>query len=743
MGAVGCGLFWLKGADTGVGIGFPKRGMAKNMIKDKLTRRRERHLVAVAWAAAGMALAAGAGEEPWSNRYQGHAPLEVPEEGLAWPAGQALPRFARPAQEMDTIEVQALSKDEQLAFSALQGHVNRTRPRIYLLNARSGEGRDTWPDTATVGLGRRRGYDRESKYDLLAKYAGELRGLVLYEAEEEPHMRNLAGTVAGLERAIPVTEEVLRRIRERQIGLPVVADLRELTLRGPLEVYAHLHERYWPRCEKRFLLSAKPHDEKGGGDYHHTRDLAAACGAAVVWLDNRIPEQRDLMRKFFADMKAGEAVVLGWYSTERSGVTTASEFGIGTLPADHYVSGSVLSGTDPRLRIPVVPRMPELEHKAYVALFISDGDNIQYTQHAMRQIWDEHAGSRGKVALNWTIAPGLADIGPGILNYYYQTATPLDCFVTGPSGMGYLMPANTLEEPGAPVGEYTRDPAAMAGYARLTETYLQRTGLRVATIWDNASPMQRQAYERHCRQLYGATVQNFRDVPSVASSVENGRLRFEKLVIPYAGTYEHMQRSLRRELRRWDRRGPLFLAYQVDIWGELKPHRLVALQREFAAGFPVEFVRADHFFNLRSRAEGLAYNLMLAPGTRMHAAEGSSEGLEAVADGSPSTLWESAAGTTPWVAADFGGLRRIGRCVLRHAGDHGLSGAWNTRDFTLLGSLDGKAWKTIGRVHGNTANVSDVEFPPVEVRQLRLRIDHAGADGRVRIADWEIHGSDK
>jgi hypothetical protein len=196
--------------------------------------------------------------------------------------------------------------------------------------------------------------------------------------------------------------------------------------------------------------------------------------------------------------------------------------------------------------------MPALSNMAYIAMFISDGDNIQYMQRALRRIWDANATNRGKVAMNWTVAPGLVDIGPGILNYYYSTATPLDCFVTGPSGMGYMMPVNTLREPGAPVGEFLKDGDRADAYARLTQTYLDRAGLRVVTIWDNATPRQRAAYAEHCRSLLGATVHNFKDVPEVAPSVENQRVRFDKLVIPYVGTYEHIHRSLTEELARWD-----------------------------------------------------------------------------------------------------------------------------------------------------------------------------------------------
>ena len=206
-------------------------------------------------------------------------------------------------------------------------------------------------------------------------------------------------------------------MREAGIELQVAADLTKLKFTTPLEIYGHLYDTYWKKCEKRLIVSARP--DGRGGDYHHTRDVAAAVGAAVVWLDNRIPEQRDMMRKFFGDMKAGEAIALGWYTSERSGITTASEFGIGTMPADFFMSGSVYSGTDHRIRIPAVPKMPELENKVHVALFISDGDNIQYTQHAMRQVWDRTESIRGRMPLNWTIAPGLVDIAPGIMNYYY------------------------------------------------------------------------------------------------------------------------------------------------------------------------------------------------------------------------------------------------------------------------------------------------------------------------------------
>ncbi|MBN2162760.1 MAG: discoidin domain-containing protein [Pontiellaceae bacterium] len=663
------------------------------------------------------------------NAYIPYPAVESMDEGISWPKGQALPIFAKPASPLDMLVVQDLSKDEQITFSALQGLVNRKQPRILLLDRRSDEGMTTWPETA--GLALRDADELDSPYELIEKYEGEIKGVVLYDPEKNPHYRNLAGTVAGIKRALPVTSDVYEKMKQQGIELPVSTNLTRLELDSSLEIYEYLYENYWDQCDKRLIVSAGP-----GHDFHHTRDIAAAVGAAVVWLDNREPAERDLMRKFFGDMKAGEAIVLGWYTTERSGITTASEFGIGTLPADFFMSGSVYAGTDHTLRIPKVPKMPKLENKVYVAVFISDGDNIQYCQHAMRKIWDNAKRSRGKVALNWTISPGLADIAPCIMNYYYDQASDMDCFTTGPSGMGYMMPCNTLDEPGAPVAEYTQNPDHMDGYARLTETYLQRTGLRVMTIWDNASPMQRKSYERHGRNLYGATVQNFRDVPSVESSVENRRLRFEKLVIPYASTYEHIHGSLLHEIEQWDGRSPLFLAYQIDIWGEMKPHRIVDLARALDKQFPgkAEFVRADHYFNLQQAAERLPYNLSMAPDTLAFSSDPNADS-DAVIDGTPTTLWTTA-NKDAQLGFDFGAEYRLSRCVIRHAGAPDC----NTRDFAVSVSTDRRKWKTIAAFRGNSDNVTDVEFPMVSARYLKITVFDAGQDARTRIADVEIFG---
>ena len=646
---------------------------------------------------------------------------------LVWPQGRPIPSFPEPADKLDALIVQDLRPDEQITFSALQGRVNRVKPRFILLDDRAGEGRETWLKTSTTGIGDYEIHDPEDRYDIVAKYGPETRGVVIYDISRSEHYRNLACTVAALENALPVTRDVLGSMLSRGWDPEIVADLSELPFTSATDIYQHLRETYWERCTKRLIVSARPYTR--GGDLHHTRDMAAACGAAVIWLDPREKSERKMLADFFRDMPAGDAVALGWYSTERSGITTASEFGIGTIPADFFNGSTVFAGGQKRIEIPAVPQMPELENKIYIAMFISDGDNIQYVQHAMRSLWEQSTGVRGKVALNWTIAPGLVDIAPGMLNYYYQEATPNDCFVSGPSGMGYTIPFNTLEEDGAPIGPTMTDPARINGYTRLTGDYTRRAGLRAVTIWDHATPEQRAGYERNCPYLYGLTVQNFKDVPSVAESVENDRLRFEKLRIPYAGSYDHIHGDMERAIRRWDGKQPLFLAYQMDVWHEMKPKRIVELHENLQREFPdkIEFVRADHYFNLRSKADSLPYNLCLDPDTKVRAESGDPA---AAIDGSPATEWK--AGKDGWLGFDFGAARTLQRCVVFHPGSPGRPGA-----IAVQTSGDGKKWKTAEVLRDTSADVSDIQIRPVRARYLKLVLE--GTD--CILGDVEVHGT--
>lgn len=674
------------------------------------------------------------------NKYTAYAEVKNLDKGISWPDGQALPTFSSPAAECDAVSVTHYTEDELLTLTALQGIVNRTKPRILLLDDNPDEGAETWMNTSTVNA-EFTVLKSKDRYDLFEKYAKEAKGYVLYDGSENPHIKNLASTVAALKDCIPVTEKVLGILKKKGVNLKVKVDLTELSFDSNVDLYNYLYDNYWDECNHRLLVSASPSDPQ------HVRDMAAATKSAVVYLDCTKEDEKAVFERFLKDMTAGNGLVLGWFTTERSGITTVTSYGLSTLPADLFISSTFYSGTDHNIAIPSVPDKPELENKMYVAIYISDGDNIQYNQRYMRKLWDQTKNIRGQIPLNWTVSPALADVAPAMLNYYYSTATENDCFVCGPSGLGYAMPVNTLSENGAPAINFLEGKDNLfKSYVSLTETYLQRTGLRVVTVWDNLSPSQRDVYTSTARHLYGLTAHDWFMGENASSTVNNG-MRVQQLTPCYSGNTDVIKDRLLSEIQKWDGNSPAFFSAQVSVWQDAKPDRILALAKELESLYPdkIEFVRADHYFALYNEANGLPFDLSLSSKLSVSASSNEKDAVKVI-DGTPKneSVWVAEEKGQQTLTFNLGGSYEISRFVIRHAGDGGFAKNLNTRDFRVETSTDGENWSLAYDYRDNARNVTDVDLASeITAGYLRIVITNPGTDGIARIADVEIYGAMK
>ena len=357
--------------------------------------------------------------------------LEADE--LCWPEDRLLPFFSPPASTLRSLDMSkaSLSDEERVMFCTLQGIINRTRPRIILYNHNE-EPQSTWPSAHNLKTG---AISTTTPYNLVKPFIEEINGLVLYSQQQNEHFSNLAVTIAGLDRLLPVTEEIRTKLVNSGMDFPVVVDLTSLTMSNAVGVYTYLYNNYWSRCNHRLLISERP-------KIPYVHDIGAACGSACVYLDPRNSSECALLDKFLRDMTPGRDIVLGWYPEERSGVGEATKYGLSTVPADFFENTTVYTSVNRSVKKAPVPKRPKLENKVYATVYLSDGDNIQYCQHAMAKIFEQ--GGRGQMALNWTISPALADFSPAMLNYYYGKATTNDCFVCGPSGLGYAVQSGWL-----------------------------------------------------------------------------------------------------------------------------------------------------------------------------------------------------------------------------------------------------------------------------------------------------------
>jgi len=600
----------------------------------------------------------------------GVAIAQSPKHGMRWPEGQVFPQFAQPAGKLDALffDDKALEPGEVVMLTTLQGIVNKEKPRIYFLSHRR-HGKAEWAYRLGLKL---REYPATQPYQLVKKYRSEVKGAVLYSTEKSRHYTNLATTVSGIMDAVAVTPAEMKKLKAEGIELKVLADLTELPYTETVDIYSYLFNTYWKDCTRRTLISLNP------DVYGDLRDMAVACNAAVVWLDPREADERAVLEPFLADLIPGQTVMLGWWHEERAGIGIGSKYGISTIPADYFNNGTVYGGYEHKVTPAVIPQRKPLENKVYIALFLSDGDNIQYCEHTLVRLWNND--KRGTFPINWTLSPSLVDTAPCMLNYFYSTSTANDCLVSGPSGMGYAMFYDGLNHL-----YYSDKGEVIEPYSKLSNTYFTRAGIKVVTIWDTLSEEQLDVYAQNARYLYGATMEDWGFEAPVMKAEREGRLAFLPNKPCYAGRIEDMVHHWKDRLLAYDGKEPMFLTAQGESWkmGQEQMAELTSVLDKFAPG-KIELCRADHFFSYYNEANGLDFNILLK---------------EEV----------SATKSAQSIVFDLGAEWNVDRYAVRD----------ESSKLIVELSLDGKTWN---KVEGAAAacEILDVDFPSTKARYARF-----------------------
>ncbi|MDB6111000.1 MAG: Alpha-tubulin suppressor and related protein-like protein, partial [Pedosphaera sp.] len=342
-------------------------------------------------------------------------------------------------------------------------------------------------------------------------------------------------------------------------------------------VYGYLYTNYWPQCTHRIFAGM------GTNLNGNLRDYLVAVKSATVWLDPGTAQDATLLAKFLSNMTPVNGVYMGWWPSEGNGLTWIANYGIPVLASDYFRNGSVFSGVSRPINVPDIPPPPPLENKVYVALILSDGDNVQYMQHVMKMDWGNSA--RGSVPIGWTTTALAADLDPVMFNHYWNTVTTNDCLISGPSGAGY-----THME--------LWNSANLTAFTSLSDGYLQRAGLRVITIWDRVTTGIAQAFATNCPTLLGLADQN-----GTYNTVDRG-LRTIGLTPTYASLTSQMLSGITNATAGWSGTTPLFLAAQATVWS-LGPADMLAIANSFDTN-KFKFVRPDHLFMLANRVFGPA-----------------------------------------------------------------------------------------------------------------------------------------
>ncbi|WFB85383.1 MULTISPECIES: GxGYxYP domain-containing protein [Streptomyces] len=327
--------------------------------------------------------------------------------------------------------------------------------------------------------------------------------------------------------------------------------------------------------------------------FPHFRDYAVASRAMVLWLPPA-GETGALLDDALGRL-APTTPYTGWFPNdvagEWGGVDRASRHGVQVVATDFYMNATVHAGVPARVssRVRTRPRA-RLRNRVYVTFTVGEGDNAQYCQRRMRDIWDDPA--RGTVPVNWTVSPLLADLGPALLAHYQRTATDNDLLICGPSGAGYTYPASWPEE-------------HLSTYTELTGRYLRRTGMDLVYAYNprNATGDGWLPFDERVVASYA------RDTPlrGIIQSWETGDLQTRAGGIAVIGNFypqgkgPEFRDALLAHIEDRDPTRPLFVAAAVNAW-TWTPSDIAAVAALLDDRF--EVVRGDAFFELLNRAHG-------------------------------------------------------------------------------------------------------------------------------------------
>ena len=362
---------------------------------------------------------------------------------ITWPEERVFPLF-QVAQHLDVYNAHTAPCDIQLSIATLVGLINRVQPRVYLLDR---EHDAFWLQEALSAIPQTLSplTQADILHDLLTKYRALVQGLIIYDPELIDTV-NIATMMAAQRDGMAVTPEQAEELQQAPYNLAILSDLRVYKWTSRLQVYRWAKDNLRSGSSSRLVAGLDPNISLG------IRPFLVATRAFIYWLNplGFLPDlrvgllsERCLMQQILQSYAPNTTGHLGWFIQEGSGVSIASHAAISVFASD-FSSNLEVWGSMHTMR-PALPvpqsSMPVPEpDKIYVSFTMSEGDNLQYIQERLLTLWQDK--KRGDIPIGWPIPAVLLEVAPALLDYYVRTATQADEFLAGPSGVGYMYPAD-------------------------------------------------------------------------------------------------------------------------------------------------------------------------------------------------------------------------------------------------------------------------------------------------------------
>ena len=364
---------------------------------------------------------------------------------------------ARTIAAFRSADLTSWSWDLRLALTCLQGLVNRTEPRLYLIHDRYDE---LWLDW----LRERGDVERIEWLEI-----GQVFERFLHAATQMfitdpavPASINVATMLAAVHDGIAVTPAIAEQFPLPFGGTPDSSrtgmDLRQFNWKKDLDAYRWAFARLDRQLSRSGIAILAPEEVA-------LRDYLVEFRIPILWISGPQDEARNPKAASSEEFELAREIMMRWppnipcLGWPTSGDKTG---GIGETPGVRLASAcakytactafdaysptvgnlSVHSGTRATLRQQRLATRLD-RGKVYLAFVRSDGDGWNFHRHYYRKLFDDPR--HGSVPMGWQVSPTASDGMPDILDYYYRHARPGDCFVNALTGLGYIHEDNYAE----------------------------------------------------------------------------------------------------------------------------------------------------------------------------------------------------------------------------------------------------------------------------------------------------------
>lgn len=325
---------------------------------------------------------------------------------------------------INLIKWEKLSFEEQALSVFVQGILNRKNKKVYI-------------DIENYLNYLKEDYREIDIYNLIIENKNEFIGIITYNLNSNDIAINLAALLCAKYDYLAVPNVLLSKILNLT-DLKVIRNLDEI--KG---TRAERQKKIFNEVKDSLNNDALVHQVVKEDNFHlMLRDFSIKNRLACIYTSEN-EEDRDFRSEVLKWLKP-VSPVYGWNDDEIAFIKHISLYGHFAIPSDWSSNHSFFEHKNEIIK--QHPKRTKIrENKHYLAIVVSDGDNIQWLERDFTN--SSTFGARKRSSMNykmtWTISPSLAKLTPSIAKYIYNTEKN-DYFIASVSGIGY---ANILSFP--------------------------------------------------------------------------------------------------------------------------------------------------------------------------------------------------------------------------------------------------------------------------------------------------------